>query len=185
MRSRQRAWGRISSQIPLQGAPHASLLAAAKEHYFAFRMRDARQEATAALASLQAQPLNAESGPQLLDAALTLAQIARSQGDLKEMQRAISVALRVDPLLELSPEQYPPGIVEACATQRRELQSGPAGGLLVESAPPAAEVLLNGISRGATPMELRGLPAGDYALSAAREPLSRRGAPGEGGRGEP
>lgn len=150
---------------PSRGEAHAPLLAAAKEHYFAFRVQDARAEAERALAGLQSAPLDAESGPQRLDAALTLAQIARSQGDQQGMRRAIAAALAVDPLLELAAQQYPPGIVRACEEQRRGLQSAPAGELVVESIPPAAEVLINGISRGVTPLTLPELPAGDYALT--------------------
>ncbi len=160
------AVGAYQQPAPLsRGEARAPLLAAAKEHYFAFRVREARAEAEQALAALEAAPLDAASGPQRLDAALTLAQVARSQGDLQEMRRAIAAALAVDPLLDLSAEQYPPGMVQACEEQRRVLQSGPAGELVVESVPPVAEVLINGISRGATPLTLSGLPAGEYAIS--------------------
>jgi hypothetical protein len=75
---------------------------------------------------------------------------------------ALQRALVLRPALQLDPERYPPLFRRIVEEARTRVQSGPKGRLRIDSTPPGCEVLLNGVVRGRTPVELSNLPAGRH-----------------------
>lgn len=136
----------------------------AKERYFQFRSDEALAAADRAVALLAARPEDlSKSGPALVDASLTQAVIARSRGDLTAARRALARALKIHPSLDLASQEYPPGLVALFEEESGALAAVPRGTVSVSTKPPAAEVFLNGMSAGVTPLEFQ-VPEGDYRL---------------------
>lgn len=144
-----------------------ALIAAAKENYFRFRQAQARRDIDRAISLIEGQSLDRDSGPAALDAYLTRALIAVSAGNKEEAGEGLRRALAIDPLLDISDVDYPPRIVERFAAIKKEVGEGEKGTLAVKSRPAGADVYINGIMHGVTPLELTGLPVGDYSLCIA------------------
>ncbi|MFA4874485.1 MAG: PEGA domain-containing protein, partial [bacterium] len=142
----------------------ANSLEAAKEHYFAFRYKDARAELDRAISILRPMPPGPESGMLLVDAYITQAMTAKSMRDDAGAREACAAALLIHPALEISGSEYPPSLVSIFDGARKNLRAAPTGSLALRSKPPAAEVFINGILRGVTPLEIADLPAGNYSL---------------------
>jgi TolB-like protein len=85
-------------------------------------------------------------------------------GNEAEGTAALTRALVLRPALQLDPERYPPLFRRIVEEARTRVQSGPKGRLRVDSTPPGCEVLLNGVVRGRTPVEIPDLPAGRHYL---------------------
>jgi hypothetical protein len=153
------------SGLPAAGSGEIqSLIARAKESHFAFKRKAAERDIDRAVLLLAGKPLDREMGPVALDAYLSKAMIA---GDDAGIDEGLRRALSIDPLLDLSGKDYPPSLKEKLAALRAEMGEGNDGVLSVKSRPAAAEVYLNGIMQGVTPIELDGLPAGEYSLVVA------------------
>jgi hypothetical protein len=144
-----------------------SLIASAKEHHFAFKHAAARRDIDEAIALLSGRPLDRETGPVALDAYLSKAMIAVSTGDDAGTEDGLRRALSIDPILDLSGKDYPPSLKERLTSLKAEMGANNSGALSVKSRPAAAEVYVNGIMQGVTPLELEGLPAGEYSLAVA------------------
>ncbi len=163
---------------PLNGgvAEASAELARAKEHYFAFRYKDAEQELNKAIAALSQARGDAEAGQMLVDAYVTRAVVAKSRGDAAQARKSFEAALVIHPALALSAQEYPPSLVSLFEEVKKSRAGAPAGVLSVKSSPQAAEVFLNGISRGVTPLTISALPAGGYSLAVKADryiPLER------------
>ncbi len=142
----------------------ARLLASAKEHYFSFNYRRATQDIDSAISMLTNMHLNTETGPVLLDAYISKALIAKSNKEEADALMALKGAFFVNPLLELSHHEYPPSLVALAEKVRSDVAAAAKGSLRVKSSPHGADVFLNGIRQGVTPLELGDLPQGNYSL---------------------
>jgi len=145
------------------------LIARAKECFFDFRYADARRALGGAIAILGDGSREVESAPLLLDAHLTDAMISNSLKREDEARQSLISAMEIDPLLELSEAEYPPSMVSLSRAVRSSVRERPAGSLKVSSRTKEAQVYVNGIGRGAAPLEIAGLPEGPYAVSLAAE----------------
>jgi hypothetical protein len=154
--------------VPAAGSGEIhSLIARAKENHFAFKRKAAQRDIDRAILLLVGKLLDREMGPVALDAYLSKAMIAISGGDDASAGEGLGRALAIDPLLDLSGKDYPPSLKEKLDAIKAERDAGNYGVLSVKSRPAAAEVYLNGIMQGVTPVELEGLPTGEYSLVVA------------------
>lgn len=142
----------------------AGMVARAKELSFAFKYREADAELARAVSSLKGAPPNHETGPVLLDAYVTRAVVAKSRGDDAGAREAARDALALYPMLTLADSEYPPSLVSIFENEKKLLSSTPGGSLSASSDPATADVYLNGIKIGVTPIAVESLPAGSYAL---------------------
>ncbi len=140
------------------------MLARAKEDYFEFRYA----EAIAGL--MRAEKLIQERddgllrfGDILLDVKVSKAIIEKARGKMGEARKSIEEALRINPLLKLSEEGYPPSMIALFEDVRTNFVSG-SGSINVDSKPPAADIYINGVLHGQTPMRISSLPDGKYFL---------------------
>ena len=140
------------------------MLVRAKEDYFEFRYADA-------IAGLmQAEKFIHERndgilrfGDILLDAKISKAVIEKARGKMAEARKSIEDALRINPLLQLSEEGYPPSMIALFEDVRTSFVSG-SGSIEVDSKPPAVDIYVNGVLHGQTPMRISPLPDGKYFL---------------------
>lgn len=131
-------------------------LSLAKEHYFQFRYDEASAEVARAIESLQ--------GAALHDALLTQGLIAKAAGNPMLARQSFDQAVRLNPFYLIDRKTFPPSVVELFEVSRSGLMSGEKGALHVETDPAAAEVFINGIVQGVTPLNLPQVPVGSYSV---------------------
>ncbi len=145
-------------------------IAEAKEHSFYFRQRDALSSLDRALGLLRQGGADAAlSGPLSVDAQITRGIILKSRNEIDGARAAFAQALAVCPMLTLDAEGYAPSVIALFEEARQASLAAPTGGLRVTSKPPAAEVRINGLSAGVTPLLIENLPVGDYAVTIAAD----------------
>jgi tetratricopeptide (TPR) repeat protein len=139
------------------------ILARAKEHYFSFHYAEAMAEVSQAVDFFSQGDISSR-GALLQDALLTQGLIAKAAGQKKVAREAFLRAVRLDPFYKINRTNFPPSIVKLYERQQNELFKGAMGSLTVETGPAAAEVYINGILQGVTPLTFEEIPAGTYAL---------------------
>ena len=149
------------SGVPQNGA--AENLARAKEHYFQFNYDEALAEASRAVELFSAGNLS-ESGSQLQDALITQGIIAKAAGNLNLAKESFDRAVRLNPFYRIDRKLFSPSIVDMFEKSRSEVLHSAKGSLRVETDPEAAEVYLNGVLQGVTPLDLPQTPANSYTL---------------------
>ncbi|MFH1830247.1 MAG: PEGA domain-containing protein [Pseudomonadota bacterium] len=142
----------------------ASTLARAKEHYFSFQYHEAVKGIDQAISMLEGAKLDEETGPLLVDAYISKALIAKSKGSIADVKQALGKALLVNPLLDLKDNDYPPSLVALFEELKAGVVSEHTGAIKIKSKPEGADVFLNGIRQGVTPLRLNDLPQGSYSL---------------------
>lgn len=141
-----------------------TLQARAKEHYLNFAGAEAQVEIQNALSEIRASSLSLQDkGKVLRDALITAAVIAADNKELAAAENYFEEALRIDPGYELDGRAFAPRLKDAFSRVRNRVSSGKVGTLSVRSDPKVADVFINGVSKGVTPLELS-LPSGDYAV---------------------
>lgn len=138
-------------------------LSSAKEHYFNFHYDEALVEVGRAVEILSAGSVS-ENGSLLQDALITQGVIARSAGKADIAKTAFDRAVRLNPFYRIDYRAFPPSIVEIFEQSRSALMQGEKGALRVETDPYTAEVFINGVMQGVTPIDLAQVPAGSYTL---------------------
>ncbi|MBT3181651.1 MAG: PEGA domain-containing protein [Deltaproteobacteria bacterium] len=141
------------------------ILESAKEYYFKFNYRKAREELKKGIGIINAEDGDAwKYGRSLLDAYLSLAIVSKSQGNMKEARAALRAALKLSPMLTLSEKDYPPSFISILNEIKNESRDHEVGSLKVVTKPPAIAVYINGISQGTTPFRMEGVPVGAYNI---------------------
>ena len=136
----------------------------AKEHYLHFQYEEAAAELGSVLSFFEKRPgLMFEQGHLLRNAYATLALIRLAQKDEEAARQTLKQLFRLDPKYSFDEKLFPPSFMNLAHGER---EVGTAK-LRVESHPKVAEVFLNGIYRGVTPLTITALPAGRYALRIA------------------
>ncbi len=140
-------------------------LSRAQDHYFGMHYEEAGAEAARAVALLDGDPASLhEKGQFLFDALMTQGMIARAVNDEVLMRQAFGRAAELNPRHRLNRNAYPPSAIKIFDGERERLTKSGVGDIAVQTNPPAAEVFLNGILNGVTPLAMKSLPCGTYAL---------------------
>lgn len=137
----------------------------AKEKFFSFHYDDAAAKLDRAISILKGADDLSATGAALADANVSRALIAKSRGDENAARDAIASVLRIDPTFELDPQSYPPSLIATFNSVKGALAATPRGAVKITTTPPAADVYLNGIKKGVTPIEIKDLPEGSYSLA--------------------
>lgn len=138
-------------------------LAMAKDHYFSFQYDEALAETASAIEIFEQGDLS-EAGALLQDALLTQGVIAKAAGNKELAMNSFDKAVRLDPLYKIDRMTFPPSVSDMYDKLKKGFLKEKTGALKVESSPPAAEVYLNGIMKGVTPLDLGLLPLGSYKI---------------------
>lgn len=144
-----------------------SSLIRAKEHYYNFDYAEARAQVERAIKIMEASPEDiAQHGTFLRDAYITAGIIEKSERSRDEAARNyFRKALNIDPQYELDDRAFPPSVVETFSAVRGEVSARPTGSVSVETDPKVAEVYVNGVLKGVTPIVVSGLPEGKYSVA--------------------
>ncbi len=145
----------------------AGLQQRAKEHYLNFASTEALAEIRSALQDLQTAslPMN-DKGPVLRDALVTAAVIASDTKDLTSAEHYLTDALKIDPAYPLDGGNYSPRLRDTFLRLQTQMTKSGTGNVSITSDPKVADVYINGVKRGVTPLNLS-LPVGNYDLRVA------------------
>lgn len=141
------------------------LLAEAKELYFQLGLSEAEGKLLRITDLFAQNPeLKFSEGQILLDAwvVLGLVHTARHKQDLA--QQDFANACRLNPFFQLDEKTYPPSIRRLFEKAKGELAKEKSGNIQIEGEPKVADVYLNGIYQGVSPLTLKSLPVGEYTL---------------------
>lgn len=140
-------------------------LSRAQDHYFSMHYEEAAAEAERAVSLLNDNPASLHDKGQLLfDALMTQGMIGRAVKDEVLMREAFGRAAQLNPRHRLDQRAYPPSVIDMFDDERERLSRKGNGRISVTTDPPAAELFLNGILNGVTPLTMENLPSGTYAL---------------------
>ncbi|MHB1843704.1 MAG: PEGA domain-containing protein [Deltaproteobacteria bacterium] len=160
--------GAVQAKLP-DVAPAEAALERGKDLYLNLKFKEAAVElASARDAFAQAFPQTGDFAP----LAASIAYLGASQlglGDEAGARATFRELCRLRPSHELDAEVYPPQVVSAFERAKAEVAIGPHGALTLASAPPLAEIAIDGERRGETPLKIAGLPAGRHAVRLYRE----------------
>ena len=145
-------------------------LDAGRAAYEALDAGAARERFEAVTAALEADPRLAGAAPDLLDAPVLLGVVALGLGDGALADRAFERALRLAPGLALPPGRYAPAVEHALATARVRLTAVRPTHLHLSAVPSGADVFVDGVHRGRTPLALEPLTPGPHTV-VAQSPL--------------
>lgn len=148
--------------------PMADELALAKKEYLAFANRKALAHVETIVREFRAHPdWSMQHGEVLADALLTKALIHHSEHSHGKMTATLQEFVQVAPLLTLDEARYPPSLRESWMQIQQGRRTGPTGVLHVASRPAFAEVRVNGVKIGVTPLADAVLPEGEYQLTVS------------------
>lgn len=161
--------GPAASETAAGGAlAHAMMVQArAKEHYLNFAGVEAQAEIQNALNEIRAAVLPIQDkGGVLRDALITAAVIAADAKATSMAETCFDEALRIDPGYELDGKAFSPRLKETFSRVKSRVNNGNPGTLNLSSDPKVADVFINGVNKGVTPLQLS-LPPGDYSVRVA------------------
>jgi len=152
---------------------------AALEHVAFGRRRQAAAAVTRILERAQAaiETLNREtrSARRVLNSCLYLVRALADSGDeTAALEQSVDCARLVPDLLPAASE-HPPNVRQLFQQAAAELDSGPHGGLRVDSEPQGCAVYLNGRRLGSTPFRREELPTGEYRVQVECTETGRPG----------
>jgi hypothetical protein len=140
-------------------------LSRAQDHYYRMNYEEARAEAKRAIEFIESDPVPIHNKGQLLfDALMTQGLIAKAMKDDETLHRSLERVVILSPSHELDRSSYPPSIVKLYNEKRVRIQENGVGEIEVNTSPQVAEVFINGIECGVTPLKLHDLPTGRYAI---------------------
>jgi len=138
------------------------LLNDAKEKYFALEFDEAYALASKAVESAQTTKA-VFCGTYLRDAyALCGLIVSKQKKKRQEAGEFFKKAVLLDPSFDLSRNDFPPSVVLAFSKTRDEILKNAAGTIEITASPEVAEIYLNGVFKGVSPLTLSGLPSAGY-----------------------
>jgi len=138
-------------------------LADAEKAYNDLDTRAAAQKADAAVRLFQAADLS-RAWPAYVRARVLKAACLSANGGSKPARAELERLLSMAPDAELPPAQFSPDLL-AFSRRARQAANAHDARLEVRSTPDGAEVWVDGRRRGQTPLTVRGLGAGDHAIT--------------------
>ncbi len=143
------------------------LIRSAESSFGALRLQEAVRKLDGAAALLEGLPPSARREQAYVRLHLLRSRIELARRDARASSAAVARAAEAAMEVELDEADYPPQIRQAFLAARARLRAQPARALRVQSAPPDAEIEVNGRLAGRTP-GLAELPPGRCFLRVAR-----------------
>jgi len=162
-----------------------TILNQARDNYYRFKYVEARRLARGAIAKLEEMPRARYSqGSLFINAYLALAIASKTLGDVGEAKEALRSVLNIDPGYRPDPALFPPSFIQLFNDVSSLAETVPRGGIRVTSNAKAADVYINGVLKGTTPLTIKDLPEGKYyvKISANRYTVEEKEAVVKGGR---
>lgn len=138
----------------------------AKEHFYNSEYAEADAQIKYAIRELEKDGGDLfNNGWLLRDAYITGGVIVKHgkvrRGETKDLFKK---ALVLDPGYQPNEKSFSPSVIELFNEVKNDIQKLPKGAILVESDPKIAEVFINGVFKGVTPLEVSALPEGVYRV---------------------
>ena len=115
---------------------------------------------------------------QLVDVYLMLGNLQMGDKKPKEADASFREAVRLDPEREITEEFYPPRVVAQFSQSKAEaLKKAKTGRLEIFSSPDKADVYINGVAKGTTPLKLENFTSGEHFVlveGRGSKPLARK-----------
>jgi tetratricopeptide (TPR) repeat protein len=163
----------------LNGGPSESLLTRIKiaeealdrgmAGYDAFELEPALEAFSESAISFEQSIAVLEDFSQLVDVYRYQGATYALQGDPESAQRSFIQALVLDPDATLSDGRFPDTVQAIFEAARETVQEMPKGVLSVYAAPSAAEVWVDGVFRGSSPLEIEGMRQGRHYVRLVRD----------------
>ena len=143
-----------------------SSLADAKKDFFEFKYAASTSKLKAIIKSIKSRSNDiVATGHVLQDAYVSLAAVMLSMHKRQRCAVAFDDALKNNPSLRLSESDFSPSLLRIFERERTKILALASASIRVDSKPKAAQVLLNGIPQGVTPIKISKVPSGVYKIS--------------------
>ncbi|MFZ5471574.1 MAG: PEGA domain-containing protein [Myxococcota bacterium] len=159
----------VAAHKPAAGDPFApglekarKLLGEAQAHRAKRKFRLAEEALTQALAELKTAGLGLTDIGELVDVYALLSAVQFNTGRDEEGRQSLATALALAPTRELPLAKTSALFTKVVEDERRRVQTSAKGSLLVESTPQGAMVTVDGVPLGATPLQVKEVPAGQH-----------------------
>lgn len=139
-----------------------ALVEQAKGHRKARKFRLAEEALNQALALYKTNAAGLTDVAEVMDAYALLSAALYNTGRDEEGHKALVTAVSFAPSRDLPLAQTSALFGRVVLDARKAVQLSSKGTLLLESSPSGAQVTVNGIALGATPMEVKDVPAGEH-----------------------
>ena len=140
----------------------------ARVHYYASDHLKARAELEDALGELQRLRPGPHHWAMVASANLLYGLVLRQSGEAQGTIDAFTRVLRLAPEFQLDPDYYPPSVRTEFDRLRERVQHAAKVRLEIRSNPSGADVLIDGLMEGTTPLALE-LLAGTYQVKLAKD----------------
>ncbi len=160
----------IVSQVenPAIGTQVHDLLKKAKEFYLEFEMSKARSTAQRALSVAEIQVQKTGNTQELLETHLTLGLIDIAENKKDSAHTHFKKVLFFQPHRVFTENEYSSRVLEVLKQVKNESDQSETGNLEITTDPTEAEIYVDGIHRGQSPLKVKLLPAGTHYLKAIR-----------------
>jgi len=145
----------------------------ARVHYYASDHLKARAKLEDALGELHRMPPGRNHWAMVSSANLLYGLVLRQSGEAQRAIEAFSRVLRLVPEFQLDPDYYPPSVRSDFDRIRERVQHAAKVRIEIRSNPSGADVFIDGLREGATPLALE-LLTGTYQLMLAKNGATSR-----------
>ena len=146
-----------------------SLLTSGKEQYDNLELDAAIDELNKAIEEFKKAAGRLGGGEEYLEALLYLGAAHILSGDNERGTESFRTVAMFDKRKVLDPKVFPPSMIEIFDKTKEDVTSSPVGTVLVKSNPTAAEVYLNGVFKGITPLTLVKVPEGMHFIRVEKD----------------
>ncbi len=108
-------------------------------------------------------------GKEYLECLLYLGAAYILSGDNEQGTEKFRTVAMFDKRKKLDTKAFPPSMIEIFNRVKEEVASAPTGTLLIQSTPTAAEVYLNGVFKGISPLTLVKIPEGSHFMRLEKD----------------
>lgn len=145
------------------------LLGRGKEQYDNLELDAAIEELSKAIEEFKKAAGRLGGGEDYLEALLYLGAAHILSGDNERGTESFRTVAMFDKRKILDPKVFPPSMIEIFDKTKEDVTSSPVGTVLVKSNPNAAEVYLNGVFKGITPLTLVKIPEGLHFVRVEKD----------------
>ena len=140
-----------------------------KEQYDNLELDAAIDELNRAIEEFRKAAGRLGGGEHYLEALLYLGAAHILSGDNERGTEAFRTVAMFDKRKILDPKVFPPSMIEIFDKTKEDVAASPVGTVLVKSNPTAAEVYLNGVFKGITPLTLVKIPEGSHFVRVEKD----------------
>jgi hypothetical protein len=145
------------------------LLKSGKEQYDNLELDAAIDELSKSIEEFKKAAGRLGGGEGYLEALLYLGAAHILSGDNERGTESFRTVALFDKRKTLDPKVFPPSMIEIFDKTKEDVTASPVGTVLVKSNPTAAEVYLNGVFKGITPLTLVKVPEGVHFIRVEKD----------------